>query len=181
MIDSWRAFPEFRDSCVYLDIETDGGSTITTIGLYDGLEYRCLVRGDDLGNFVDLISQYSMIITFAGQAFDLPQLKRAFHGLRFDQIHIDLCPVLRQAGIRGGLKRIEKEMGIERDPEIEGLTGLDAVRLWRRYTILHEESALDKLIAYNRADVVNLERLAEEAYSRLRALVFEPNVTAEAS
>ena len=23
--DGWRAFPEFRHSCVYLDIETDGG------------------------------------------------------------------------------------------------------------------------------------------------------------
>ncbi len=178
MVDTWRAFHEFRDSCVYLDIETDGGTAITMVGLYDGVDYKCLIKGEDLGNFVDVISQYSMIVSFAGRAFDLPQLQRNFRGLRFDQIHIDLCPVLRQAGIRGGLKRIEKEMGIERDAEIDGLTGMDAVRLWRRYTMLHEESSLDKLIAYNRADVVNLERLAEEAYSRLRALIFEPNLAA---
>jgi len=37
---SWRFFPEFRDSAVYLDIETTGldryFNDITTIALYDG-------------------------------------------------------------------------------------------------------------------------------------------------
>lgn len=171
--NAWRAFPEFRDSCVYLDIETDGTDTVTMIGLYDGIEYVCLVRGEDLGNFPDLISHYGMIVSFAGAMFDLPVLQRAFRGIRFDQIHIDLCPTLRQAGYRGGLKRIEKNMGIERPEGIDGLNGLDAVRLWRRYERCKDERALETLIAYNRADVINLERLAEEAYSRLRRLIFE--------
>lgn len=167
MRDAWRAFPEFRESCVYLDIETDGRD-ITMIGLYDGLEYVALLKGEDLGNFPDLISHYSVIVTFAGAMFDLPQIQRQFRGLLFDQIHIDLCPTLRDLNIRGGLKKIEKVAGIERDEEIDGLTGLDAVRLWRRWANLHDRGSLDLLIAYNKADVVNLERLMEWSYPQLR-------------
>lgn len=173
---AWRAFPEFRHSCVYLDIETDGGvsaSSVTTIGLYDGKEYRCLIKGQDLENFRDLISHYSMVVTFFGGAFDIPVLERRFPGVVFDQIHIDLCPTLKQLGIRGGLKKIEKQFGIERSPETQGLTGYDAVLLWRRYRMFNDERALNRLVAYNREDCVNLERLAEHAYEALRQQVYE--------
>ena len=52
--EAWRAFADFRSSCVYLDIETDGGksgSCVTLIGLYDGKDFTCLTKGEDLGNF----------------------------------------------------------------------------------------------------------------------------------
>lgn len=170
MADAWRAFPHFEHSCVYLDIETDGGvsgDAVTVIGLYDGTDFTCLVKGENLENFRDLISRYSMIVTFFGAGFDLPVLQKRFRGLKFDQIHIDLCPTLKRLGIRGGLKRIEKELGIQRCAETEGLTGYDAVRLWRQYERAGRESALDTLIAYNREDVVNLQVLARHAYQRL--------------
>jgi uncharacterized protein len=165
---SWRAWPEFRDSCVYLDIETSGGDDITVIGLYDGEGFRGLVKDDDLGNFPDLISHYSAVVTFFGTGFDMPVLQKQFKNFQFDQIHIDLCPLLRTLGYRGGLKRIEKEFGIQRDPSIDGLTGWDAVKLWRRYRTLRDDRALETLIAYNRADVVNLEALMVKAYEKLR-------------
>lgn len=174
--EAWRAWPDFRSSCVYLDIETDGSAgrnAVTMIGMYDGREFRCLIQGEDLENFRDLISNYSMIVTFCGANFDLPALQRQFWGLRFDQIHLDLQPTLRRLDLRGGLKRIEKELGIHRSPETDGLTGYDAVLLWRRYIKGHDDSALDKLIAYNREDVVNLEKLAEVAYEGLRKQVFD--------
>jgi uncharacterized protein YprB with RNaseH-like and TPR domain len=45
---SWRFFPEFRDSTVYLDIETTGldryFNYITTIALYDGHEIKTYVH-----------------------------------------------------------------------------------------------------------------------------------------
>lgn len=172
MRNAWRAFPEFQDRCVYLDIETDGGMSeecVTTIGLYDGKTYQCLMKGVDLENFRDIISHYSLIVTFFGGGFDIPVLEKRFLGLRFDQIHIDLCPLMRQLGYRGGLKSIEKQLGIERSPETEGLTGYDAVLLWRKYVRYHDEAALDRLIAYNREDVVNLERIAMHAYEGLKA------------
>ena len=57
-----------------------------------------------------------------------------------------------------------------------GLNGYDAVILWRRYERYHDEAALEKFIAYNRDDVVNLERHAQHAYDSLRfqALELEP-------
>jgi len=164
--DAWRVFPEFRDTILYLDIETDGPH-VTVIGLYDGSSYQALARGVDLGNFADILSRYSVIVTFAGAMFDVPQLKRAFRNLLVDQIHIDLCPTLRDIGVRGGLKKVEKLAGILRPDEVEGLNGYDAVRLWRRWDNLGDEASLRRLIAYNREDVVNLERLMEWAYPQL--------------
>ena len=166
LAESWRAWPEFRESCVYLDIETDGGNSgqsVTTIGLYDGKEFVALVKGNDIERFRDLISHYSMIVTFFGAGFDLPVLQKRFRGLVFDQLHLDLCPTMKRLGYRGGLKSIERQVGINRGYETAGLSGRDAIRLWREYERGREES-LETLIAYNREDVVNLEILAQIAY-----------------
>lgn len=175
MGEAWRAWPDFRDRCVYLDIETDGGrsgSAITTIGLYDKDGFTGLVRDVDLGNFPDIISQYSMVVTFFGAGFDLPMLQKRFAHVRFDQIHLDLCPTLRKLGLRGGLKAIEKQLGLARGDDTDGLTGLDAIRLWRQHQ-RGDRKALETLVAYNREDVVNLETLAEYAYNRLKAASFD--------
>ena len=169
--DAWRAYESFRDSCVYLDIETDGAS-ITMIGMYADGEFTCLTKGENLENFRDEISRYAMVVTFNGAAFDLPALRRSFRGLDIDQIHIDLCPLLRKLGFRGGLKKIEKTLGIERPEDVAELTGFDAIILWRRYYGLDDARALERLIAYNREDCVNMVRLAEIACERLQAATF---------
>ena len=172
--EAWRAFPEFRSDAVYLDIETDGGKSadsITTIGLHDRNGTVCLVKGRDLDAFRDLISDYAMIVTFFGSGFDLPMLGKRFPDVVFDQIHLDLCPTLRRVGIRGGLKKIERHVGLARGEDTDGLTGWDAVKLWRRYQSYGDEKALETLLAYNREDVVNLEPLAEIAYAELSAAV----------
>jgi uncharacterized protein YprB with RNaseH-like and TPR domain len=73
-------------------------------------------------------------------------------------------------GLTGGLKRIEREIGLERErPDI---SGRDAVRLWHE----HEagvDGALETLVSYNREDAVNLETLADEVTGRLHETVFE--------
>lgn len=168
--ESWRAWPEFRNRAVYLDIETDGGDTgdaVTTIGLYDGHRFTCLVRDQDLHEFPEIMSQYSMVVTFYGAGFDLPMLKKAFRGMEFPQVHLDLCFAFRQLGVRGGLKKIEKQMGIARGDDTDGLNGLDAIRLWREYQ-RGSDSALETLIEYNKEDVVNLETLTDILYQRMR-------------
>jgi uncharacterized protein YprB with RNaseH-like and TPR domain len=76
---------------------------------------------------------------------------------------------LRRLGFRGGLKRIEEQVGIRRAPEVEGLSGWDAVNLWRRWRRHRDADALDCLLAYNRADVENLSLLLAFAYQRLKA------------
>lgn len=166
---AWRAFEAFADCCVYLDIETDGSpdGAVTAIGLYDGNEYVCLTRGEDLESFRDRISHYSMIVSFCGNSFDVPVLVKRFGSAWFDHIHIDLHPLLRSIGYRGGLKAIEKEFGIERSDATTGLTGYDAVKLWRRAERGNEE-AREVFIQYNREDTVNLEKLAKAAVGKLR-------------
>ena len=175
--DAWRAYPEFKDSCVYLDIETDGGqsgNSITTIGVYDGVEFKCFVKGQNLLEFPEYVARFGLIVSFYGANFDLPMLEKRFSGLKFNQIHLDLCPTLRQIGVTGGLKKIEKQLGISRGEDTDGMGGLDAIRLWNRYNNLGDDQALETLIAYNREDVVNLEYLAQYAYDNLRKRVYPP-------
>jgi len=170
--DAWRAFPEFRKEVVYLDIETDGGQwgdSITTIGMYDGNRFTALIKGQDLQDFPDMISKAGMIVTFFGSGFDIPMLKKAFPQVPFDQIHLDLCFALKRVGIKGGLKKIERQLGIGRSEETDGLNGLDAIRLWNAH-LRGSETALETLIQYNKEDVVNMEVLAEITYKKLRAL-----------
>lgn len=167
--NAWRAFPAFRHSCAYLDIETDGratGDAVTMIGLYDGSGFQCFVQGENLESFRDAISNYSMIITFFGTGFDLPMIQKRFPDILLDQIHVDLYPLFRTIGVKGGLKKIEEQFGIVRSPDTIGLTGFDAVKLWRDH-MRGRPGALDRLIAYNREDVVNLEPLALAAYERV--------------
>lgn len=168
--EHWRAFPEFRDTAVYLDIETDGGnsdSSITVIGLYDGVTFTPYVKGENLQEFEDAISKSSTIVTFFGTGFDLPVMQRQFPNVLFDHLHIDLCTALRRIGYRGGLKAIERQFGIERSERTQGLTGRDAVYLWRKH-LRGDSNSYELLIEYNREDVVNLERLMEAAYFDLR-------------
>lgn len=177
---AWRAYPDFPGSTVYLDIETDGGShgdSITMVGCYNGSEFVAFVKGDNMESFRDYISRFSVIVTFFGNGFDIPLVRRRFPGLLLDQIHIDVCPIGRLVGLRGGLKSIEHQLGLSRSPETAGLTGLHAIKLWQSYR-RGNDAALDLLLAYNREDVVNLKPVAEEIYSRMRAQVFGDMATA---
>ena len=57
---------------------------------------------------------------------------------------------------------------IERVPDAQGLNGNDAINLWWDY-LRGNDDALGPLLAYNAADVVNMELLLEYAYPRLCA------------
>jgi uncharacterized protein YprB with RNaseH-like and TPR domain len=163
--EHWRAFPFFRDRIAYVDIETNGGMTpfdLTVVGVYDGTTMHQCVRGSNLNDFPELIRDKAIIVTFFGTGFDLPFLRRAYR-MEFPQLHIDLCFLLKRLGYTGGLKQVEREFGIYRSDETEGLSGWDAVRMWRAWRA-GNRWALNTLLAYNQEDVLNMEVLMETAY-----------------
>ena len=174
--EHWRAWPEFRDSVAYLDIETTGldigRDALTVVGIYDGRRKRSFVRGSNLEELPSALEEARLLVTFNGSRFDLPFLRRAFPRMRLDQLHLDLVNPLHRLGYWGGLKRIERRLGIDRSDETTGMSGFDAVRLWEAYEA-GDEDALDRLLLYNLEDVVNLEPLAEFAYASLRELALD--------
>ncbi len=166
--DQWRAYPDFNKRIGYLDIETDGlgeWNQVTVVGVYDGVDTHTYVAGENLDQFAEDIEDYALLVTFNGATFDLPFLRRRF-GSIFAQLHIDLRFALARIGHRGGLKAIERRLGLARDDDIADINGEDAVRLWHEYQRGSQE-ALELLVAYNRADVVNLERLMVLTYDKL--------------
>ncbi len=157
----WRAYPDLADKALYLDIETTGfGNDITVIGIYDGVKARTYVADINLEQAVDDIERFPLVITFNGTRFDMPVIRQRFPYNMFEHIHIDLMYPLRKLGYRGGLKRIEERTGLCRSGGTAGLTGWDAVRLWREYRGGRKDS-LDRLLRYNEEDIMNLKPLME--------------------
>lgn len=169
--DLWRIFANFKHKAVYLDIETSGYyqgiDEITVIGIYDGQTVKTFVQGINLDQFELAIAPYELIITFNGAQFDLPFIRRQFPNIALPPAHIDLRFVLNRLGYRGGLKAIEKSLGLFRDAAIDGMDGYDAVLLWNAYQC-GDESALERLILYNTADIVDLEPLMERGYQEMK-------------
>jgi len=164
---SWRLFPEFRASTVYLDIETTGldrhFNDITTIALYDGHEIKTYVHGQNLDDFIDEIYKYNVIVTYNGKSFDIPFIE-SFFKIRLNHAQIDLRYVLYSIGYRGGLKGCERQLGMDRG-DLKDIDGFFAVLLWDEYQRTGDQKALDTLLAYNIQDTVTLERLMVTAYN----------------
>ena len=166
----WRIFPHFMDATGYLDIETSGTGErdyITTIALYDGTKVHCYVQGHNLEEFVHDIRLYKVIVTYNGKRFDVPRLERYFD-VSLNQVHLDLCPLLRSVGLHGGLKACERRLGITRG-ELDGLDGFWAILLWRDFFFNGNPRALETLLAYNVEDVLHLEALMVFAYNQKAA------------
>jgi uncharacterized protein YprB with RNaseH-like and TPR domain len=171
----WRSFPEFRDTTVYLDIETTGldqfNDDITVVGLFDGKKVQTFIKDKNLHKLPAALSKYSTIVSFNGLLFDMPFISTKFPDYEFDQIQLDLRFILYRLDLRGGLKRIERTLGISRAEETVGLNGFDAVKLWRKYEKGNMD-ALDLLIKYNTEDIVNLEQIMLYAYEKMKEKAF---------
>jgi uncharacterized protein YprB with RNaseH-like and TPR domain len=174
--ERWRLYENFREEACFFDIETTGlderRNEVTTVSFHQAGETTTLVRGDDLtaDTLRANVADAELLVTFNGARFDVPFLEHCFD-VTLDHPHLDLMYPCKQLGLTGGLKRIEEEIGIDRDrPDI---SGEDAVRLWREHE-RGKDGALEKLISYNREDTVNLKTLSETVVDRLHEDVFEP-------
>ncbi len=174
--ETWRLYPDFENSTAYLDIETTGLGAdldcITTIALYDGSEIFTFVRGHNMNEFADCIKRYKVIVTFNGRTFDIPFIRRHM-GIPMDHTQIDLRYVLCSLGFRGGLKKCEKLLGIDRK-ELTDVDGYFAVLLWQEYLKTQSQKTLETLLAYNVADAVNLAAILPMAYNmKIKGTPFE--------
>jgi uncharacterized protein YprB with RNaseH-like and TPR domain len=173
----WRLYPSFKEDVVFLDIETTGLSrmaAVTVVGLARAGRFRALVRGKDLTR-QELASELEgarMIVTFNGASFDLPMLRAQFGATGLDLPHLDLRHLASRVGLNGGLKRIERQLGMERDREFAMMSGQDAVHLWKLWDRRGNEKALDLLLMYNEADVVNLRGVADVVCDRVTQATF---------
>jgi uncharacterized protein len=169
----WRIWGRLSGSALCLDIETDGRRAgegiVTVVGFYSHGEYRPYIAGKNLTEdaIQEELDQAGLLVTYFGAGFDIPYLRQTFPRLNLDIPHLDLCPAGHKAGLKGGLKSIEKELGISRVEEVVGLSGYEAVLLWQSY-LKGADDALDTLVSYNREDTVNLYAIAGMIYERLK-------------
>jgi uncharacterized protein YprB with RNaseH-like and TPR domain len=153
----------------FLDIETTGLSfgrdEITVIGIYlcKGEEVRvCQLVGRDVkrSRLLEALRGVTRLYTYNGQRFDLPFIRSAL-GIDLAEMfeHRDLMFDCWDNNLYGGFKGVERQLGIPR--KLTEVNGLEAVRLWWRYIDYADLTALEKLLAYNREDVVNLKTLRD--------------------
>ena len=175
---NWRLYDFFKDEAVFLDIETTGLSSydhITMVGMYDGSESSIMVRDInlDVKKMANYLSKQNLIVTFNGASFDLPMLRKKFPALGkvFEKIpHVDLRHVCADIGLRGGLKKIEKELGVRRENYwVERLHGGDAVKLWNMWQNTKDRYYLNLLLEYNEEDIINLKPIANHVINELKS------------
>jgi uncharacterized protein len=171
--EQWRLLPHLLEGAAFLDIETAGTTRapgepdqVTVIGVLDARGAHAFVAGRDLAAFPARTADWRALITFNGASFDVPTLKKAFPLWSPPACHIDLCPLWRRLGEKGGLKRIEPRLGLIRPPHLARLTGEDAIWLWHAQR-RGDRTALKRLIEYCLTDTAHLKTLAELGYNRM--------------
>ena len=178
--EQWRLYEFFKEDAVYFDIETDGlreTDDVTVVGLFDGLDVKTMVRGVNM-DFRALkreMKAYKMIVTFNGSAFDLPFIRKRYGNVLPGVPHFDLRFACRRIELTGGLKEIEKTLGIKRANRIvERMYGGDPALLHRMWRGSGDEQYLQLLVEYNAEDAANLKKIAEHAYAGLKKMVRIP-------
>ncbi len=165
--ENWRLYRFFRDEAIFLDIETSGVEShddVTVVGLFDGTDTKVMIRGINLDFSVlkKALEPYKVIVTFNGSSFDFPFIKKRYPGVLPEVPHIDIRHVCDRAGLSGGLKEIEKKLGLKRSKIIDRFYGGDPFRLWRMYRVTGDEYYLNLLVEYNEDDVINLKIVADK-------------------
>ncbi|MGC3999914.1 MAG: ribonuclease H-like domain-containing protein [Anaeromyxobacter sp.] len=163
--ERWRLYGTFSREAAFLDVESDGNA-LTCIGVLDADGPRLFLAGRDLADFPEAAQRWKLLVTFNGLAFDVPAIRRAFPRWRAPRAHVDLLHLWRRLGFQGGLKLLEKETGVGRPAHLDGLTGSDAVRLWRAH-LQGDGDALRLFAEYNLHDAVNLRTLMDLGYNRI--------------
>lgn len=142
----------------YLDIETSFSNKLTVIGVYiaeSGTMIQMVGEAITPDALLGYLKGIRSIYTYNGNRFDLPVIDQSLGiSLRQDYESCDLMYDCWRNNLKGGLKAVEKALGISRN--IFGRNEDDPRVLWRRYRRNRDLDALERLLEYNREDTVNL-------------------------
>jgi uncharacterized protein YprB with RNaseH-like and TPR domain len=162
--EHWRILGNYFDRAAFIDVETTGLSRhschASVIAAFHKGQMHSFVYGENLDDFLLLVDDAGLLVTFNGNCFDIPFLERTFNLPKIGRPHVDLRWIAWHEGYRGGLKSIERQLGIRRPPHIEGIDGFEAVDLffqWQR----GDASSRHRLVSYCRADVCSTYLIAE--------------------
>ena len=169
--EHYRIALTFPSETVFLDIETTGLShyydEITMVGAVVGSEFLFDLQGTKDTAALDALREAKCIVTFNGSIFDLKFLAKNITGLGHTKAHVDLRFFSKRFGYSGGQKSIEKEIGIRRPDELEGVTGETAPILWHEYRHGNLKAA-KTLIEYNFADIEGMRGMLDHLINEIR-------------
>ncbi len=151
----------------YIDIETTGLSrhyadlTVIGISLEMGAKSHVIQLIEKNLTEQRLLAELrgvDEIYSYNGSRFDLPFIKAKLGvDLKSSFKHTDLMYNCWRSNLKGGLKAVERKLGINRG--LQNVDGFMAVKLWYQYINTKNSQALATLLEYNREDVVNLQTL----------------------
>ena len=167
--DRWRILAEFFEDASYFDIETSGldyDASITTIVCWHRGQLHTFVEHENLDEFLQLLDEVRLLVSFNGASFDVPRVLDAFHIPQLPCPHVDLRWLCHHQGLRGGLKEIARQVGIHRPRDLQFADGEMAVIWWSRWIHFQDRRARDLLVRYCAADVVMSLLLARRICQR---------------
>jgi uncharacterized protein YprB with RNaseH-like and TPR domain len=179
--EQWRILSAYFPRASFLDIETTGLSfyeaRITTAVCYHRGKMYAFVRNENLGDLLSLLDEVDLLISFNGKSFDINFILDEFHIPVLPCPHIDLRWVCYHAGLRKGLKEIEKRCGIRRSAEVQKIDGYEAVMLWNDWITRKRVASRERLVKYCTADVAALLHVAREVLVRKNVFIDVPVVS----
>ena len=156
--EHWRILGPHYSEATYFDIETTGISwydshTTLICAYHKGKLYEFLYN-ENLDDFLQLVDESRLLVSFNGNSFDIPYLEKTFNIPQVNAPHIDLRWVAYHCGYSGGLKSIESELNVVRPDDVSDIDGFEAVNLYYRWQD-GDENAKKYLTAYCNADVIS--------------------------
>jgi len=152
---------------LYLDIETrcfrGVNHYITVVGFYhEDTGLTQMLWPDLSASSLDAaLPNAERIYTYNGNGFDLKVIERELGLNLLDRYKSrDLMYDCLSRGLKGGLKAVERTLGIPR--EQPPLSNYEIQHCWTRWKHHGEEEALTTLLKYNEEDVMNLMALREK-------------------
>jgi uncharacterized protein YprB with RNaseH-like and TPR domain len=145
---------------IYLDIETTFQGELTVVGFthVSSGTVQLVAPAITGAKLLAALPRAEAIFTYNGDRFDLPIIRQRL-GVDLTTFYksIDLMKTCHKARLYGGLKGVERTLGIDRaDADLDGKA---AIALWDDWNRTGDRAHLDRLLSYNREDCENLVQL----------------------